>query len=744
MIQFKKEILVLGINAAWMFVTSAFANPVVPTLQIGQQSVVLEPGQTVRVPLLSNVSASGDLIANGVFQNGDVTFTDGPECHLSAHDCTLWVTAAPTSRDYTAVPVVVSESAVTNTPVFAVSVVHPGEPIPRDTRLPPMVSTPVTLATKEGSGVMFPVQNTTSHIMTNVMAFGLPSGVTSSLCSMIAPGATCTLRLAVNHTPQAGHYVISIQSDQGLLVDRILAVVSPSLPAAPAPIVSHAPAPLQRSGNALFYGVAEPHPGMLAIGQQQTVNGFTAATNGPVYQIVAVTNHDVTQPLSVAITGSDASSFSIDHETADYGENQNCAAMTDIASGDACLVIVKGKIGDPSQAPKTATLTIQGQQGNVATFTLTDTTYVYAAGGFNTLGNASVSGGDLLAQCTAGTCSNALQGTTGNNYATTSFSVGQWINALSVTSAGNLMVGGVFGAIGGATSGASSGYAALLAQCTPGPKEGDGCINQIGIGTLNLYAFSNAYIDGITPPQSTNFMYLGGDFANIRAFSVTAGQKMLAKCYYNGTSSSANCNNYMPTSERPNTKFANNAISAVDYFGSKVNVGGLFTQIAGYPSSAPGSGTTFASCTTSACSQGMGANNPNNSILGMTDDGASLYMGGAFTQIGGYTDSIGGYPLVSCTLADTTTCSNALADTNDANGYIEGLTYSGGSLYVGGRFTTIGGATAVSSGNMLAVCTPEGTCSNFVTDTNPYATGTDWGGAITAVAVGAQTSITAN
>lgn len=119
-------------------------------------------------------------------------------------------------------------------------------------------------------------------------------------------------------------------------------------------------------------------------------------------------------------------------------------------------------------------------------------------------------------------------------------------------------------------------------------------------------------------------------------------------------------------------------------------------------------------------------------------------MGGAFTEIGGYTDTSGGYPLVSCVPATTTTCSSALADGNDANGYIEGLYYSGGNLYVGGRFSTIGGATPVIDGNMLAVCTVGGTCSNFITDTNSYASGNDWGGMIAAITVGNQTTIVAN
>ena len=459
-----------------------------------------------------------------------------------------------------------------------------------------------------------------------------------------------------------------------------------------------------------------------------------------------MTNNGVTQPLSVAITGSGAASFSLDNKASDYGVNLNCAAMGHIGARESCLVIVKGKIGDPNQAPETATLTIRGADRNVVRFILTDTTYVYAAGGFNTLGNASVSGGSLLAQCTAGTCSNAL-GTSGNNYASTYFSVGQWINALAVTSTGNLIVGGVFGAIGGATSGATSGTAALLAQCTPSSTAG-ACINQIGTGISNPYAFENAYIDAITAPQATNFMYLGGDFNKIRGFSVTPGGKMLAKCGYSGTSPNQACNSYLVS-----PRYANKAISAVDYFQGQVSVGGLFTQINNYPLTVPLTGTTFASCTTLVCSQGMDSNNPNGSILGMTNDGINLYMGGAFTSIGSYADSSGGYPLVICSTQDTpTTCSNALAGTHAANGYIGGLTYSGGKLYVGGNFTTIGGATLATiggatlatGGNMLAECTPGGTCTNFVTDHNPYATGTDWGGGIFAIAVGNQTTLIAN
>ncbi len=575
----------------------------------------------------------------------------------------------------------------------------------------------------------------------------LPIGISSSICPTVAPGATCTLKLVVDDFVEAGDFVISIKSDNGILQHRVLSIPAPKVVTQKsADILSSRPIVVLTAGS--LTAVVRPH--------EISTSYYTSSSNGPVYQLIQVTNNgagSVTLNTPV-ISGTDASSFSIDTTSADYvGTPTFCNNAPPLANGDSCQIIIKSTLGNPSAAPLTATLTIEdGVSADTLTFDLTDTTYVYAGGGFNALGNASVSGGSLLVECTAGTCTNALQGTTGNNYSSTNFSVGQWINALSITSTGNLMAGGVFGAIGGATSGASSGTAALLAQCIPGGTvTGNACFNQINTG--NTYAFNNAYIDAITAPfaiSTSNFIALGGDFNQIKGSSAASSGRLLAKCQYNGVVAVSTCNTYIGSGTVGVSKYANSAIAALNTLGSTsgnplLGVGGLFTQIANYPTSAPSSGTTFARCTngsTGSCSQSMDSNNPNSSILGMGDDGTSnLYMGGTFTRIGGYTDSSGGYPLVSCTPATITTCANALSGSNDANGYIEGLTYSGGNLYVGGNFTTIGGATPVSGGNMLAVCTPGGTCSNFVTDTNPYATGTDWSGGIFAIAVGNQTTI---
>ena len=731
--RYRLQAILTTIMVAIMASAGAFSA----TLRLGSPSVVVTAGQTVEIPVSSSRPIVGDLTAHGAFEGDDVTFTPGPGCHLSAHGCTLLIKASPTSKDYTAVPVVVSESAATNTPVFALSVIYPGASAPLHAQLPKVVAKPIRLSSEIGSTVVIRVTNTTHDVLNHLSAVQLPVGLTSTSCSNVLPGETCSLTVGVNSTPKTGFFVVAIGSDQGVLVDRILNISAPTVSSKPinADSVTFDATPhLQRSGSALFYAIAEPHLGLSAA-LNSTPNDFTANTNGPAYQIIRLTNKGANRPLSVAITGAGAQHFRLATHRPDFGSNQNCSEKNRIASGESCLVIVKGKVGDPREAPQTAILTINGGPNEAARFKLTTTTYVYAAGGFNTLGNASVSGGNLLVQCTAGTCANTLQGTSGNNYASQNASVGSWINALTVTPSGNLIVGGVFGAIGGATSGATSGTAALLAQCKTGAVTGNACINQIS--SPNPYAFNNAYIDGLAFSSGTSsYIYVGGDFSNIRITSVTPN-KLLARCAYNGVSSSGTCANYFSGTS---SNYANNTIVALDYLTNALNVGGLFTQVKGYPSP-PTSGTTFASCTTSSCSQGMDEDNPNGSILGISDDVTSLYMGGAFTQIGGYTDTNGGYPLVSCTLASI--CTNALSGSNDANGYIEGLAYSGGNLYVGGQFTTIGGATPVSGGYMLAVCTPGGGCSNFVTDAQPYASGPDWGGAIFAVAVGSQTSIAA-
>lgn len=748
----KKSILIL---TGWLTIsTGLYAADLLPILTVDQNIIDLKPGQTIEIPLHSSAAASGDLAANGYFQNGDVTLTDGPGCHLTAESCTLIIHASPLSQDYTNVPVVVSESAVSNMPIIWLSVTHPGKSALNHESLPAVLSTPIILSTAKHDGITFTVTNTRPQILTNVTAKQLPEGVTSSVCGSLASGATCTLKLIARDISPAGHFVIPVMSDQGNVIDRILVITTP--PRIPSVVKQPLTKPIviQRSGNSLFYGTVELHPSLLTT-TNGSMNGFTTSTNGPSYQIVSLTNNDVTQPLSFELSGPGVSHFSIDSTAADYGDHDNCAALSKITHGSSCLFIVKGLIGDPGKPPETATLTLRGQVNNVAKFKLTTTTYVYVGGGFTALGDASVSGGELLAECTAGTCSNALQGTTGNNYASTSSSPGDWINTIIVTSNGNLEVGGGFGAIGGVPStgctniGTGFNTYALLAQCTPGATTGNACINQINTtGSLNnACAVNEPYINALTPPVNTSgttyFMFLGGDFYKIRGFSAAdIFGRLSAKCQYatSGTGQSATCN-FIPG------QYFDNAITAINYDGTNLEIGGLFANYY-YPSQTAisrlaqcvrfGIPNTAGNCTAIVSPA------PNNTVLGITNNGSTLYIGGAFTQIGGYVDSSGGYPLVTCAgTSPDQTCTNALS--GDANNYIEGLAYlvADGKLYVGGKFTSISGATP-TSGPMLAVCTIGGTCDNFVTATgegnHPYASGGDFGSFIGAIAIGTRSS----
>ena len=598
------------------------------TLQVGNASVILMAGQTIEITLYSSKPISGDLTARGAFQSGDVLFTPGPGCHLSAHGCTLMITAAPSSQRYTAVPVVVSESGANNKPVFALSVIRPGEPAPVKTKLPEVVSTPHMLSDEIGSELTFTFTNTTASVLNNLTAVELPIGVSSSICPTVAPNATCTLKLVVNDVAQAGDSVIAIQSEQGVLQNRILSLTtSKKIAHKPNDIPSQKPEMILTAGN--LSATIIPH----SLGSQL----YTSSSNGPVYQMLQVTNNggsSVTLDTPV-IDGTNRSSFTIDTTASDYaGSPIFCNNAPTLSNGQSCEIIITSQLGDPTSAPATATLTISdGAGGDTLTFNLIDTTYVYAGGGFNALGNTSVSGGGLLAQCTANTCTNALQGNMSDNFSSTYSGVGQWINAMTVTSTGNLIVGGVFGAIGGATTGTSSN-AALLAQCIPGAVAGNACFNQLG-SSSNSNVSNNAYIDAITAPfliSSSNFIVLGGDFSQIKgASSGPPSNRLLARCSYSGVTAGTSCISYM------GSRYANQAIAALNTLGSSsssplVNTGGLFTQIAGYPGSPPSTGSTFARCTNGSCSGGM---TDNHSILGMSDDGTSLLMGGTFNQITG-------------------------------------------------------------------------------------------------------------
>ena len=177
------------------------------------------------------LQVSGDLTASGSFRPGDVSFIPSPRCHLSAHGCTLLITAAPRSQDYTAEPVVVSESGASNKPVFFLSVIRQGESAPVKTKLPEIISTPLMLSDEIGTQPI----NTTLPSPKPAMIF-----TAGQLSASIIP-----------HTISNSFY--------------------------------------------------------------------TANSNGPVYQMIQVTNIGGTVTLNTpVISGTDTSSFSIDTSSADY------------------------------------------------------------------------------------------------------------------------------------------------------------------------------------------------------------------------------------------------------------------------------------------------------------------------------------------------------------------------------------------------------------------------------------------
>ena len=318
--RYRQQAILTIIMVAIMASAAAFSA----TLHLGSPSVVVTAGQTVEIPVSSSRPIVGDLTAHGAFEGDDVTFTPGPGCHLSAHGCTLLIKASPTSKDYTAVPVVVSESAATNTPVFALSVIYPGASAPLHAQLPKVVAKPIRLSSEIGSTVVIRVTNTTQDVLNNLSPLQLPVGITSTSCSNVLPGETCSLTVGVNSTPKTGFFVVAIGSDQGVLVDRILNISVPTESSKPIhadPVTFDATPRLQRSGSALFYAIAEPHLGLSAA-LNSTPNDFTANTNGPAYQIIRLTNKSGNRPLSVTLSGLGAHRFRFDKQRSDFGINQ--------------------------------------------------------------------------------------------------------------------------------------------------------------------------------------------------------------------------------------------------------------------------------------------------------------------------------------------------------------------------------------------------------------------------------------
>ena len=260
------------------------------------------------------------------------------------------------------------------------------------------------------------------------------------------------------------------------------------------------------------------------------------------------------------------------------------------------------------------------------------------------------------------------------------------INAIAV-SGSTAYIGGSFTSVGQYTGGLASVDASSAAVGTTLPPV---------VGTVHAVA-----------PDGSGGVYVGGVFTNVGGVA----RSNLAHILSNGTVDSSW--NPAPTGE----------VDALAVSGSTVFVGGQFNKIDGDSSAGF---LAAVDATTGALKSGWSDSNlPNNNVSALAVSGSTVYVGGAFTSVGG--DSSAKH------LAALSTATGALQtgwlDSNSPDASVAALVVSGSTLYVGGSFTTIAGDSG--TGGLAALDATTGALHSGWVDSN----GAPGGGTVTALAL---------
>ena len=269
-----------------------------------------------------------------------------------------------------------------------------------------------------------------------------------------------------------------------------------------------------------------------------------------------------------------------------------------------------------------------------------DGSTVYAGGLFTAIGGASRSRIAAL---------DAVANT--NNATAWNPNADNWVYALAVSADGSTVyAGGTFTTIGGATR----KYIAALDAAT---------------NTNNATAWDpNANNSVYALALSASTVYAGGNFTSIGG----ATRNYIAAVGADGTL----------TAWDPN---ADTSVSTLAVSGSTVYAGGFFTNIGG----AARNYIAALDATTNTYNATAWDPNANNlvSTLAVSADGSTVYAGGNFTGIGG---AVRNYIAALDAATDT---NNATAWDPNADNTVNALAVYGSTVYAGGLFTAIGGAS---------------------------------------------------
>ncbi len=216
---------------------------------------------------------------------------------------------------------------------------------------------------------------------------------------------------------------------------------------------------------------------------------------------------------------------------------------------------------------------------------------------------------------------------------------------------------------------------------------------------------------------SGSIVYAGGFFTSIQGSS---GGPYARKYLAAIDSSTAN-----PTAWDPNM---DNAVRALALSGSTLYAGGDFTSIQGF-SGGPYARNRIAAIDATTANPTVWDPNIDNSVRALAVSGSTVYAGGDFTSIQGF--SGGPYARNRIAAIDATSGNPTAWDTG-ANESVVALALSGSTIYVGGSFYSIGGKTR----NHIAAIDSDPTSPTYghATAWNPGASST-----VTAFAVSGST-----
>jgi hypothetical protein len=205
---------------------------------------------------------------------------------------------------------------------------------------------------------------------------------------------------------------------------------------------------------------------------------------------------------------------------------------------------------------------------------------------------------------------------------------------------------------------------------------------------------ANAWV--ITIAMSGDTVYLGG------AFTAIGGTTRNHVAAVNNTTGAA-------TTWDPN---ANSNVGTIAVSGDTVYLGGYFSEIGTYPDQVPRNHVAAVNNTTGdATTWDPDVNNAVHAIA--VSDGV-VYLGGEFDTIGSGTprETRNHVAAVNNTTGDATTWNP------NADGIVRAIAVSGGIVYLGGNFTTIGTGESQATRNYVAAVSTDGTLIDWESNAN--------------------------